>query len=444
MAAVPARPRVVVACQGGGSHTAFTAGVLSRMLSPDVLGSYDIVGLSGTSGGAICATLAWSALVDGEPERAADLLTAFWTGNSATSPPERMLNAWTLWAAQLADVVALPATSPYDSVGATLGMNQLRSLLRRAVDFAGVGERARLDPAAPLLLLGAVDVMSGRFKAFDSRRGEIDTEAVLASAAIPTLFRSVHTGGGVYWDGLFSQNPPVRELLDARPDELWVIQINPQERGVEPRTVSEIADRRNELAGNLSLYQELHFIEKIDTLLDEGVLVGERYRPITVRVLEMTRPPGTQSFGAASKLNRDPLFIRRLVGQGRVKADEFLAALAFERAWRSRDAAAVAGFFADDCEVSADPAVLAADPPGAGRSSAAWAAARGSTAVADLLSNRLAETVRVDLTRKQIAGDRVTWTVRTADPAGRCTRGRAEARFAGGRVTSFRLERLPD
>ena len=52
--------------------------------------------------------------------------------------------------------------------------------------------------------------------------------------------------------------------------------------------MSEIADRRNELAGNLSLYQELHFIEKVDTWLDEGILVGERYRPITVRVLEMT------------------------------------------------------------------------------------------------------------------------------------------------------------
>ena len=34
----------------------------------------------------------------------------------------------------------------------------------------------------------------------------------------------------------------------------------------------EIADRRNELSGNLSLYQELHFIEKIDTMLEEGLL----------------------------------------------------------------------------------------------------------------------------------------------------------------------------
>jgi predicted acylesterase/phospholipase RssA len=76
--------------------------------------------------------------------------------------------------------------------------------------------------------------------------------------------------GGTYWDGLFSQNPPVRELTDAGPDEIWVIQINPKELETEPRTVLEIADRRNELSGNLSLYQELHYIEKIDQLLEEG------------------------------------------------------------------------------------------------------------------------------------------------------------------------------
>ena len=62
-------------------------------------------------------------------------------------------------------------------------------------------------------------------------------------------FRRMH--GGTYWDGLFSQNPPVRELTDEGPDEIWVIQINPKELETEPRTVAEIADRRNELSGNL-------------------------------------------------------------------------------------------------------------------------------------------------------------------------------------------------
>ena len=116
MQAAGERKRIAIACQGGGSHTAFTAGVLSRIFTSDAPERYEIVGLSGTSGGAICATLAWSALIDGEPARAADLLNEFWTDNAAVSPPDRLLNAWTLWAAQFADVVALPAISPYDTV----------------------------------------------------------------------------------------------------------------------------------------------------------------------------------------------------------------------------------------------------------------------------------------------------------------------------------------
>ena len=53
---------IVLACQGGGSHTAFTAGVLEELLAHD---DRDIRALSGTSGGAVCAFLAWSGLLIG-------------------------------------------------------------------------------------------------------------------------------------------------------------------------------------------------------------------------------------------------------------------------------------------------------------------------------------------------------------------------------------------
>jgi predicted acylesterase/phospholipase RssA len=67
------RVRVAIACQGGGSHTAFTAGALKRLLADE---RYEVVALSGTSGGAICAVLAWYALLEnnGAAARAAGLL----------------------------------------------------------------------------------------------------------------------------------------------------------------------------------------------------------------------------------------------------------------------------------------------------------------------------------------------------------------------------------
>src|SRR3982750_3912676 len=78
--------RVAIACQGGGSHTAFTAGVLGRLMTADELDGYRVVGLSGTSGGAVCALLAWSALLDSDRRAVKTRLEGFWADNSASDP----------------------------------------------------------------------------------------------------------------------------------------------------------------------------------------------------------------------------------------------------------------------------------------------------------------------------------------------------------------------
>jgi NTE family protein len=307
-----------------------------------------------------------------------------------------------------------------------MALDHLRGLLTKSVDFGSFADVAA-DPQSPRLLLGAVDVVSGEFKAFDSAEREITADAVLASAAIPTLFRSVHEAGGVYWDGLFSQNPPVRDLLATDPDEIWVIQINAKERDTEPRTILEIADRRNELSGNLSLYQELHFIEKIDTMIEDGVLVGGGYKPITIRIIEMARSTDSQKLGAASKMNRDPKFLDELIGQGESRAEDFVSALAFERAWRAGDADAVVGFFAEDCDISSEPPFDVRE-------------SRGAAGVRRFVKEALGKKILLDLTRKQISGDRVSWQIRLPSrDSGSAVRGLAEARFAGGKITSFRL-----
>src|SRR5262249_14858144 len=87
----PGRNRVAVACQGGGSHTAFTAGVLEGLLSTFPQDA-DVVALSGTSGGAICATLAWDGLVRSDRRRAIDKLLQFWDSMSAREPWDQLLN----------------------------------------------------------------------------------------------------------------------------------------------------------------------------------------------------------------------------------------------------------------------------------------------------------------------------------------------------------------
>lgn len=423
------RARVAIACQGGGSHTAFTAGVLSRLLQPDAQSQVEVTGISGTSGGAICALLAWSALVDGDPSAAEQRLRGFWADNSARSPGEAFVNAFVQWSAAAADYIAFPALSPYQNPGADAAERLLRSLIDQHVDVADLNRRAvALGDGAPHLLLGAVDVLSGAFKAFDSRQGEISTDAVLASAAIPTLFRSIDVDGRKYWDGLFSQNPPIRDLLDDHPDEVWVIQINPSARDDEPESVAAIADRRNELAGNLSLYQELAFIERIDRLVEQGVITDPRYKRMTVRVLEMERPRSSRQRGYASKLNRSPAFLDELVALGVRQAEEFLVARRFEDAWASGDAATMLSFFADDCEVSTAAPFRTLAPT------------RSRAAVADLVTERIRTAVAIDFTRKQIARETVSWRVRATSPdTGEVRSGLAEVTFTGDKVTRFTL-----
>lgn len=430
---------MAIACQGGGSHTAFTAGALSRLLQPDVLRDHRIVGLSGTSGGAICAAIAWSALLHDRPEDAERLLRRFWAANSASSWPERVLNTMVLWGSRIAETVTLPTTSPYQNPGAGWASEQLRRLIEDAVDlaadqqYAEAAAQAGLGP--PVLLFGAVDVKNGRFRTFDSREGELSTEALLASAAIPTIFRSVEIDQRLYWDGLFSQNPPVHQLidppsgprpdprpdaLDSRADELWVLQVNPSDLDAEPTLYGDIETRRNELAGNLSLRQELRFIEQIDRWRRTGWVDPTKFKHITVRILEMRRTPRTQAFGYASKLNRDPSFIAELIDQGQTQAQEQIEALRFEQAWNDEDLGPLMDHFA----------------PGAMVSSTHPLAPLAPTEDRDRIRAFFEDFgLQVETSRTRLCKDGAHWTVQASRDGG--IQARVRAHFVEGQVDSL-------
>ena len=309
--------RVAIACQGGGSHTAFTAGVLKRLLA-EKLERYEIVALSGTSGGAICALLVWYALLRDDRREATRLLDSFWQSISADSSQDRILNDLFVATNRLQGSISTPEVTPY--LYPEWGKGRLKELLEGVVDFGEIQQL--VTGSSPKLLVGAVEVLSGEFEVF--RDAEVTVEKVLASCALPTLFRAVQIGeDGVYWDGLFSQNPPLRDFMrefpdaSAKPDEIWLIQINPQRREHLPRAMADISNRRNELAGNLSLHQEIDFLYEINGLL--SYLPKDRYKNIEVRKIEMLR-----ELDATSKLDRSPSFIREMFAYGEEQAEEFL------------------------------------------------------------------------------------------------------------------------
>jgi NTE family protein len=161
------------------------------------------------------------------------------------------------------------------------------------------------------------------------------------------LFEAVRIGARVYWDGLYSQNPPIRHLTDLNPDEIWVIQINPEEINEEPKTTAEIWDRPNELAGNLSLNQELAFVRRTNDLVRNH---GIEKPIIKVHRIEMSVP-----LDASSKLDRSPGLIEKLMNHGEEQAAQFLETSrklsALERAWEGKDEEAVMGLLAEDATI---------------------------------------------------------------------------------------------
>jgi NTE family protein len=337
------RPRrVAIACQGGGSHTAFTAGVLKALLRDADQAGYQICALSGTSGGAICAALAWYGLIKqgrGEwgPEQTIELLDAFWRDNATQSPWERLWNDWSVAMIRLHAQGRLPElkSSPY-TPQMTAANDLLKQLAPRPEFFdlrALLEKHLKLDEitqpvAEPRLLLGAVAVLAGTFKAFDSLAGEISIDAVLASTTLPSLFQAVRIGDEVYWDGLFSQNPPVRQLVvgidvEQKPDEIWVIRINSQRIAAPPTSVEEIEDRRNALAGNLSLNHELDVINRISEWIDEGKLTSANLKSVRTDWIEMS-PALVAQLGYVTKLNRDADFLAGLIADGEAQGRAFL------------------------------------------------------------------------------------------------------------------------
>jgi len=359
-------PRLAIACQGGGAHTAFTAGVLAYLfLSFEhfrTIGEegrwFRLVGLSGTSGGAITAAMAWSEAPDGSWAEGARRVLRYWNRNKASLDTRDKLPIWwgeyftnaaTQWALGLQRW--LPAVSlPPSAFASSLVQGRMKDDMRAVVGLPDQADhffgRKGVD-----LFVGAVDVVNPgnepqtAFRTFpDQPTFGLRLDELLASACIPELFiatplsvqedKGSGSGARVFWDGLYSQNPPINDFFDGRsrdckPDLLWVVQINPNryEGGdAGPLSPDDQADRRNELAGNLSLGQELRAIDRINRIAEElGDLPDlpkslAAYKPVTVNFIRLGSreegPLADYPLNYASKLNRDPAFIDALIAEG--------------------------------------------------------------------------------------------------------------------------------
>ena len=321
------RPRLNLALQGGGSHGALTWGVLDALLED---GQWQFDGVSGTSAGAMNAValahgFAQAAQQHKDPEDAhlagcalaRESLTRLWEGVgalgsltwgtplSAANPLVGMMSQW---------------FSPYQTN--PLGINPLRKLLEREVDFSLLCS-ARTGVVGPKVFVCATNVRTGRGEIFFGPR--LSADAVMASACLPMLFKAVEIEGEAYWDGGYSGNPALHPLIyQTETSDILLVQINPVEHLDVPSSASEIMERMNEVTFNASLLAELRAIEFVRRLLAEGKLDARRYKSVCMHRIDggsVLAP-----FGADSKLRADLAFVRKLFALGRTAGQEWLHA----------------------------------------------------------------------------------------------------------------------
>ncbi|HXX09854.1 MAG TPA: hypothetical protein VEJ43_17500, partial [Pseudolabrys sp.] len=158
----------------------------------------------------------------------------------------------------------------------------------------------------------------------------LSLEGVAASGTLPFLRDAEHIGEGYYWDGLYSQNPPVRELIagpeqEYIPDELWIVRINPQQWPSFPDTNKDIQDRQNELMGNLSLNKELDFIMMVNAWQEEykNENFGTNHKLVTVRSIVMDKNVA-DSLSYSSKFDRSQTFMDKMRHHGQKVAHAWL------------------------------------------------------------------------------------------------------------------------
>jgi NTE family protein len=309
-----------LALQGGGSHGAFTWGVLDRLLEESWL---DIEAISGTSAGAMNAAVMVSGHAGGGNAQARAALEAFWrrVSRAATfsplqrSPLDMLMGRWSLdhSPAYITFDLLSRLFSPYDlAVGAP---NPLAQVLSDSIDFAGLG-------GAPIkLFITATNVRTGRPRVF--RNAELSPDVLLASACLPMMFQAVEIDGEAYWDGGYSGNPTMTPLMqECVSNDTILVAINPVERPGIPRSARDILNRLNEVSFNAVLLKELRMMALLRQVAPPEDSAAAHWSRMRVH---MIRSDMMVELGSSSKLNAEWPFLCLLRDEGRRAADDFLA-----------------------------------------------------------------------------------------------------------------------
>jgi NTE family protein len=310
-------PMVTMALQGGGSHGAFTWGVLDCLLEDGR------IGIEAISGARKAAVLAHGYASDGR-EGARAALARFWDAVASRPPfglgfePVAMDHAALTSAAPPAGLSAMLTMTRFFSPTQLnpLDINPLRDLLTDQIDFE------RLRRASPIkLFIAATQVSTGMLKLFRERQLSVDV--LLASACLPSIHRAIEIDGEAYWDGGLTANPPVFPLIHlCRASDLMVVLLHPCRRPGTPTSSEQIAQRLSEISFGSAFFTELGGLALAQRAAQQNwwcfSRMERRLKKLHMHVVDADQL--MSGLNALSKLNTDAAFIHGMREQGRQRA----------------------------------------------------------------------------------------------------------------------------
>ncbi|MDH3287017.1 MAG: patatin-like phospholipase family protein [Betaproteobacteria bacterium] len=309
------KKRVALAFQGGGFPAgALGAGVVKYLVEKGAFDHHDIDVFSGTSAGALVASVCWGHKLRGRIEDAPEVLEKQWMHFASGLVP----NAKVAQMAQLMGVIG-QMNPMYRYASEHVVVPLMRQLMKDWVlTYIPVDELIELrdkSMRAPGLALGAAEVLKGEVKVFTEK--DLCLEAILASGSLDEVngITVIEEGPnkGIYCDGAWGTNPPINCLIDYGVDEIWLVEVFPKIREKVPETPGERKDRKDELWQNSLVEHELDDIDRLNRWLESGRLNNEdrKYRHIDVRKMPMTLdlPAGAALVNSAS-------FIRQMIDYG--------------------------------------------------------------------------------------------------------------------------------
>ncbi len=308
-----------LALQGGGTHGAFTWGVLDRLLEDRLI---QISWVSAASAGAINAAALAAGLAENGADGARAKLRQVWEAVAKAGMPEFVRLNPVLFTLSRSAPLAQWASlwSPYEFN--PLGFDPLRRLLNETIDFAAIRKHAPVE-----LLIAATEVATGEARLF--RREELTVDAVLASACLPALHHAVEIDGVAYWDGGFSANPDLVTLAMESPvADTLIVQLSPLKKEGLPTGAREIQAHVNRLTFNAPLIRDVEIIEMAREAMRGAVRSRfSRLRPLAQHRFHLVEAaPYTGLLSDQTMIHPDMELLNHLHAAGRTEAEKWLTA----------------------------------------------------------------------------------------------------------------------